>query len=162
MALSLALLSASYSNSQDISTTGNLINYGTAPTSTTGTWNNGVYVNQLCFYAGEPGNCGPNPSIRPGGYINFSYGTSDLNQVININTALSAGGTGVQLAGFNYSLWAKNGNGWDDARQDYLAAYVKLYGAGGNLIANYDYSEATNNKYNWTIKTTDIKATKYW
>jgi hypothetical protein len=109
-----------------------------------------VYVNQLCFYAGEPGNCGPNPSIRPGGYINFSYGTADLNQVININTALSAGGAGVQLSGFNYSFMAKNGNGWDDARQDYLAAYVKLYGSGGNLIANYDYSAATNNKYNWT------------
>jgi hypothetical protein len=143
-------LSTSYSNAQDISTTGNLINYGTAPTSTTSTWNNGVYVNQLCFYAGEPGNCGPNPSIIPGGRIHFSYGTADLNQVININTALSAGGTGVQLAGFTYSLWAKNGNGWDDARQDYLAAYVKLYGSGGNLIANYDYSAATNNKYNWT------------
>jgi hypothetical protein len=150
LALSLALLSASYSNSQDISTTGNLINYSTSPTGTTSTWNNGVYVNQLCFYAGEPGNCGPNPSIRPGGYINFSYGTADLNQVININTALSAGGTGVQLSGFNYSFMAKNGNGWDDARQDYLAAYVKLYGSGGNLIANYDYSAATNNKYNWT------------
>ena len=146
----MAFLSTSYSNAQDISTTGNLINYGTAPTSTTSTWNNGVYVNQLCFYAGEPGNCGPNPSVRPGGYINFSYGTADLNQVININSALSAGGTGVQLAGFTYSLWAKNGNGWDDARQDYLAAYVKLYGSGGNLIANYDYSAATNNKYNWT------------
>jgi hypothetical protein len=150
LALSLAFLSTNYSNAQDISTTGNLINYGTAPTSTTSTWNNGVYVNQLCFYAGEPGNCGPNPSIIPGGRIHFSYGTADLNQVININTALSAGGTGVQLAGFTYSLWAKNGNGWDDARQDYLAAYVKLYGSGGNLIANYDYSAATNNKYNWT------------
>jgi|APGre2960657404_1045060.scaffolds.fasta_scaffold19982_1 hypothetical protein len=150
LALSLALLSASYSNSQDISTTGNLINYTTSPTGTTSIWNNGVYVNQLCFYAGEPGNCGPNPSVRPGGYINFSYGTADLNQIVNINSALSAGGTGVQLAGFNYSFMAKNGNGWDDARQDYLAAYVKLYGSGGNLIANYDYSAATNNKYNWT------------
>jgi hypothetical protein len=113
-------------------------------------WNNGVYVNQLCFGAGQPGNCGPNPTVRSGGYINFSYGTADLNQVVNINNALSAGGTGVQLAGFTYSLTAKNGNGWDDARQDYLAAYVKLYGAGGNLIANYDYSAVTNNKYNWT------------
>jgi len=151
LALSLAFLSTSYSNSQTADpTTGNLINYGTAPTDTTSTWNNGVYVNQLCFYAGEPGNCGPNPSIIPGGRIHFSYGTADLNQVININNALSAGGTGVQLAGFDYSLWAKNGNGWDDARQDYLAAYVKLYGTGGNLIANYDYSAVTNNKYNWT------------
>jgi len=151
LGLFLACLSTSYSNSQTADpTTGNLINYGTAPTSTTSTWNNGVYVNQLCFYAGEPGNCGPNPSVRQGGYINFSYGTADLNQVVNINNALSSVGAGVQLSGFNYSFMAKNGNGWDDARQDYLAAYVKLYGSGGNLIANYDYSAVTNNKYNWT------------
>jgi hypothetical protein len=150
LALCLAFLFTSYSNAQVDPTTGNLINYGTTPTTTTSTWNNGVYVNQLCFYAGEPGNCGPNPSVRPGGVINFSYGTTDLNQVVNINTALAAGGTGVQLSGFNFSFMAKNGNGWDDARQDYLAAYVKLYGAGGNLISNYDYSAATNNKYNWT------------
>jgi hypothetical protein len=61
------------------------MNYGTSPTGTTSTWNNGVYVDQLCFYAGEPGN----------------------NQVININNALSASGTGVQLAGFNYSFSPK-------------------------------------------------------
>ena len=146
----MASLFTSYSNAQVDPTTGNLINYGTAPTGTTSTWNNGVYVNQLCFYAGEPGNCGPNPSIRNGGIINFSYGTADLNQVVNINSALSAGGTGVQLSGFTYSFMAKNGNGWDDGRQDYLAAYVKLYGAGGNQIANYDYSSATDRKYNWT------------
>ena len=146
----MASLFTSYSNAQVDPTTGNLINSGTSPTDTTSTWNNGVYVNQLCFYAGEPGNCGPNPSIRNGGTINFSYGTADLNQVININNALSMGGTGVQLSGFNYSFMAKNGNGWDDARQDYLAAYVKLYSAGGNLVANYDYSSATDRKYNWT------------
>ena len=138
------------SNSQVDSTTGNLINYGTSATDTTSKWNNGVYVNQLCFYAGEPGNCGPNPSIREGNYINFSYGTTDLNQVININRALAAGGTGVQLSGFNFGFMAKNGNGWDDARQDYLAAYVKLYNSGGGLAANYDYSAQTDRKYNWT------------
>ena len=147
----MAFLSISYSNSQTVDpTTGNLINTGTAPTYTTSTWNNGVYVNQLCFYAGEPGNCGPNPSIGNGGVINFSYGTADLNQVININRALAAGGTGVQLSGFNFGFSAKNGNGWDGGQQDYLAAYVKLYGSGGNEIANYDYSSATNRLYNWT------------
>jgi hypothetical protein len=151
LALCLAFLSTSYSNSQTVDpTTGNLINSGTASTDTTSVWNNGVYVNQLCFYAGEPGNCGPNPSIRPGGAINFSYGTADLYQIININKALEAAGTGIQLSGFNYSFSAKNGNGWDGGQQDYLAAYVKLYGSGGNQIANYDYSAATNNKYNWT------------
>ena len=146
----MAFLFTSYSNAQVDPTTGNLINYGTTPTTTTSTWNNGVYVNQLCFYAGEPGNCGPNPSVRPGGVINFSYGTTDLNQVVNINTALAAGGTGVQLSGFNFSFMAKNGNGWDGGQQDYLAAYVKLYGSGGNQIANYDYSSATDKLYGWT------------
>jgi len=151
LALFLAFLSTSYSNSQTVDpTTGNLINTGTSPTDTTSTWNNGVYVNQLCFYAGEPGNCGPNPSISNGGIINFSYGMTDLNQVININRALAAGGTGVQLSGFNFGFMAKNGNGWDNGQQDYLAAYVKLYGSGGNQIANYDYSSSTNKLYGWT------------
>jgi hypothetical protein len=138
------------SNAQVDSTTGNLINYGTTPTDTTSTWNNGVYVNTLCFQAGQPGNCGPYPSIRNGSNINFSYGTADLNQIVNINRALAAGGTGVQLSGFNFSFTAKNGNGWDDGRQDYLAAYVKFYNAGGGLAANYDYSAQTNQRYNWT------------
>jgi hypothetical protein len=151
LVLFLACLSTSYSNSQTVDpSTGNLINTGTSPTDTTSTWNNGVYVNTLCFYAGEPGNCGPNPSIRDGGTINFSYGLTDLNQVININKALAIGGTGVQLSGFNFGFSAKNGNGWDGGSQDYLAAYVKLYGAGGNQIANYDYSSSTNQLYNWT------------
>ena len=139
------------SNAQVDSTTGNLINYGTGATATTSIWNNGVYVNQLCFQAGQPGNCGPNPSVRAAsGNINFSYGMTDLNQIVNINSALSAGGTGVQLSGFNFGFMAKNGNGWDDARQDYLAAYVKFYNAGGGLAANYDYTSQTNQRYNWT------------
>ena len=110
-----------------------------------------MYVNSLtCWQGGDPGNCGPNPSVRPGGFINYSYGTVDLNQIVNINKALSISGSTVQLSGFNFGFTAKNGNGWDDARQDYLAAYVKLYGSSGNQVANYDYSSQTNRKYNWT------------
>ena len=149
MALLLAFLSTNYSNAQD-STTSNLINYGSSPTDTTSIWNNGIYVNQLCFQAGQPGNCGPNPSVRPNGVINYSYGTVDLNQIVNINRALSIGGSGVQLSGFNFGFMAKNGNGWDDGRQDYLSAYVKLYGSTGNQVANYDYTSQTNRRYNWT------------
>ena len=150
-ALYLALLFSNCSNAQVDSATGNLINYTGSPTDTTSTWNNGVYVNQLtCWAGGQPGNCGPYPSVRPGGLINFSYGTVDLNQVVNINRALAAGGSGVQLSGFNFSFMAKNGNGWDDGRQDYLAAYVKFYNAGGSLAANYDYTSQTNQRYNWT------------
>ena len=153
LALCWASLSTTLSvNAQTIdSTTGNLINTGTTPTDTTSVWNNGVYVNQLCFQAGQPGNCGPTPSIRAAsGNINFSYGTTDLNQIVNINRALAAGGSGVQLSGFNFGFTAKNGNGWDDGRQDYLAAYVKFYGSAGNQVANYDYSSQTNQRYNWT------------
>ena len=151
MALSLAFLSASYSNSQTVdTTTGNLINYSGSPTDTTSIWNNGVYVNQLCFGAGQPGNCGPNPSIRDGNNINFSYGTVDLNQIVNINRALSISGSIVQLNGFNFGFTAKNGNGWDDGRQDYLSAYVKLYGSTGSQVASYDYTAQTNQRYNWT------------
>ena len=139
------------SNAQVVSTTGNLINYGTTPTDTTSTWNNGVYVNQLgCFGGNTPGNCGPYPSVQTNGNINFSYGQVDLHQIVNINRALAAGGTGLQLSGFNFGFMAKNGNGWDDGRQDYLSAYVKLYNAGGGLAANYDYTSQTNQKYNWT------------
>ena len=151
MALFLALLCSGYSNSQTVDpTTGNLINTGSTATDTTSTWNNGVYVNQLCFGAGQPGNCGPNPSVRPGGVINYSYGTVDLNQIVNINKALSIGGSGVQLSGFNFGFMAKNGNGWDDGRQDYLGAYVKFYNSAGGLASTYDYTSYTNNRYNWT------------
>jgi hypothetical protein len=74
----------------------------------------------------------------------------DLNQVVNINKALAIGGSGVQLSGFNFGFMAKNGNGWDDGRQDYLGAYVKLYNSGGGLAANYDYTSQTNRRYYWT------------
>ena len=148
----MALLCSSYSNSQTVDpTTGNLINTGSTATDTTSTWNNGVYVNQLtCWGGGDPGNCGPYPSIRPGGVINYSFGTVDLNQIVNINKALSIGGSGVQLSGFNFGFMAKNGNGWDDARQDYLGAYVKFYNSAGSLASTYDYTDQTNRKYNWT------------
>ena len=147
----MALLCSNYSNSQTVDpTTGNLINTGTSATDTTSKWNNGVYVDQLCFGWGGPGNCGPNPSVRPGGVINYSYGTVDLNQIVNINKALSIGGSGVQLSGFNFGFMAKNGNGWDDGRQDYLGAYVKFYNSTGSLASTYDYTSYTNRKYNWS------------
>lgn len=151
MALCLVLLSLNYSNAQVDSTTGNLVNFTGSPTSTTGNWVNGVYVNQICFQAGQPGNCGPNPSIRAeSGSINFSYGNVNLNQVVNINNALAEAGTGVLLSGFNFGFRAKNGNGWDDGRQDYLSAYVNIYNNAGKVVENYDYTQYTNRKYNWS------------
>ena len=132
--------------------TGNLVNWTapntTAPTtSTTSPWINGVYTNTLCFYAGDPGNCGPNPTVTPGS-INFSYGTTNIYQVTSVAAALPNSGTGLNVNGYNFSFMAKNGNGWDDGRQDYLMAYVKFYGPNGNTVANYDYN--LDYKFDWT------------
>jgi hypothetical protein len=87
--------------------------------------------------------------VLPSRQIHFSYGLVDLNQIVNINRALSISGSVVQLSGFNFSFTAKNGNGWDDGRQDYLGAYVKLYGSTGSQVASYDYTAQTNQRYNW-------------
>jgi hypothetical protein len=131
-------------------TTGNLVNFTGTPTATTGNWVNGVYVNQLCFQAGQPGNCGPYPSVNQSGSINFSYGGVNLYQVVNIEQALKAAGSNLQVTGFNFGFAAKNGNGWDDGRQDYLNAYVQFYRPDGGLAATYGYGQYTNRLYNWT------------
>jgi len=131
-------------------TTGNLVNFTGTPTATTGNWLNGVYVNQLCFQAGDLGNCGPYPSVQRTGNINFSYGGVNLYQVVNIQQALKAAGNNLQLTGFNFGFTAKNGNGWDDGRQDYLNAYVQFYRPDGGVAATYGYGQYTNRKYDWT------------
>jgi hypothetical protein len=149
-----ALLLSSYSASTNAvtpdPTTGNLVNFTGTPTATTGNWVNGVYVNQLCFHAGDPGNCGPYPSVQQTGNINFSYGGVNLYQVVNIGQALKAAGSNLQVTGFNFGFAAKNGNGWDDGRQDYLNAYVQFYRPDGGVAALYGYGQYTNRLYNWT------------
>jgi len=150
-----ACLLSSYSvstNSQPQDpTTGNLLNLTGTPTATTSNWVNGVYVTSLtCWQAGDPGNCGPNPSVyRNYNLINFSYGAVDLHQVVNINAALKSAGNNLQVTGFNFGFMAKNGNGWDNGQQDYLDAYVKFYKSNGSLAAFYDYGQYTNAQYNW-------------
>ena len=151
MALCLVLLFSSYSNAQTDPTTGNLINFTGNLTDTTSNWNNGVYVNSLtCWQPGGPGNCGPNPNVQTNGTINFSYGQVDLHQIVNINAGLASVGSSVRLSGFNFGFTAKNGNGWDNGQQDYLSAYVKIYNTAGSVVENYDYTQYTDRKYNWT------------
>ena len=155
-ALLLTGYSASVNSQTTDSTTGNLTNFTGSPTTTTSVWNNAGSVGQqlTCWQGGDPGYCGPNPRVSAWGagsnVINFSYGTVDLNQIVNINKALAISGSVVQLSGFNFGFTAKNGNGWDNGAQDYLSAYVKLYGSSGNQVAAYDYTSQTNRKYNWT------------
>ena len=155
--LCLATLPLSYSNAQvnqldptQIYTTGNIVQQ-TIKGSNTTPWVNGVYQDNLtCWAGGNPGYCGPNAIVRPGNNINFSYGLTDLHQVQAVASALPNSGTGLLVKGFNFSFTAKNGNGWDDARQDYLVAYVNFYKANGSLAEAYDYSAQTNRKYDWS------------
>ena len=160
MALCLASLFITLSsNSQTVDpTTGELINFSGSPTSTTSNWNNAGSVGQqlTCWQGGDPGYCGPLPRVSAWGtgsnVINYSYGLTDINQVINVNNAIAnANGstTGINVTGFRFSFTAKNGNGWDNGQQDQLNAYVKFYDSTNTkTLENYNYD--LNRRFNWT------------
>ena len=148
----MALLFASYSNSQQvIDTTGNLTNFTNQATGTTSTWQNaGTIGEQLtCWEPGGPGYCGPLPRVAAWGtgsnVINFSYGLTDLNQTVAIKNALPNSGTGLQVNGFNFSFQAKNGNGWDNGMTDNLSAYVSIYNnTNSKVLENYNWDLSYN------------------
>ena len=165
----MACLFTSYSNSQEavyqtttagttnttelvpgtVYSTGNIVQPVIAG-SNTSPWVNGVYQPYLqCMYGGQPGNCGPNPSVTPlysNGYMVFSYGYTDLYQAQSIASVLPT--TGLRVNGYNFGFTAKNGSGWDDGRVDTLSAYVSFYGTDGKVkdYTNYDL----NSKFDWT------------
>ena len=119
--------------------------------SGTGTtpWVNGVYQDSLtCWAWGNPGYCGPNAIVRPGNNINFSFGQTDLYQTQAVANILPNSGTGLRVNGYNFGFTAKNGNGWDDGRVDYLSAYVHFTDKSGNIV-EYDSYNLTY-KYDWS------------
>jgi hypothetical protein len=93
LALGLALCFFSYSNAQQIDTSGNLINNNN--------WSGAVY-------GADPGGCCASISGAGALYdtttdtIMFSYGLDTLVQTIGLQQAL--GGTGVEVRGYNYSF----------------------------------------------------------
>ena len=128
-------------------TTGNVVQ--TTPQGGPTPWVNGVYQNNLtCWGYGDPGYCGPNPIVRPGDSINFSYGMTNLYQMQTIANVLPNTGTGLRVDGYNFGFTAKNGNGWDDGRLDYLTAYVSFYDPKGYTVFNKNYD--LNSRFNWT------------
>lgn len=132
--------------------TGNIVNWGPPASNGGGVspWINGVYQQQLtCWGPGGPGNCGPMPTvISNAGTINFSYGMTDIHQIANINSALPSNSTGLRVNGYNFSFYAKNGNGWDNGQQDYLTAYVKFQDTKGSTVVDNQYN--LNYKFDWT------------
>ena len=128
-------------------TTGSIVQ--TTPQGGPTPWVNGVYQNNLtCWAWGDPGYCGPNPIVRPGDSINFSYGMTNLYQMQAIANVLPNSGTGLSVNGYNFGFTAKNGNGWDDGRMDYLTAYVNFYDPKGSTVFNKNYD--LNSRFNWT------------
>lgn len=157
----LLFTSYSVSNAQvpnldptQVYSTGNLTTYSPAGSTTTSSWQNvGQWGGSLsCWGPGGPGYCGPLPYVNANGNnsINFSYGFTDLYQVVNIANALPNSGSGLRVNGFNFGFTAKNGNGWDNGQQDYLVAYVNLYKADNTLAQSYNYGSYTNQQYNWS------------
>ena len=131
--------------------TGNIVQ----PTTTTSgsTWTGAVYQDQLtCWYSGDPGYCGPNAIVRPGNALNFSYGSTYVYQQQHISTLLPSS-TGLQVNGYNFGFYAKNGNGWDGGGLDQLTALVRFWDNTGNKGATnllYGTSYNLNYKFDWT------------
>ena len=132
-------------------TTGNIVQ--NTPQGGPTPWVGGVYQDNLtCWAWGDPGNCGPNPTVRPGGNINFSYGSTYLYPQHLVSSLLPSG-SGLQVNGYNFGFTAKNGNGWDDGRVDQLTALVRFWdNTGGRDANNLLYGDVYDltRKYNWT------------
>lgn len=126
-----------------VSSTGNLVG---------STWNNGYSVPELTCWGDARGsvNCSPGgtPYVRPGGAINFSYSFTELYQSRAMADVLPYSGSGLMVTGFQFNWMSKNGNSWDDARQDQLSAYVQMYSKGGQWIEAQSYN--LNYKHDWT------------
>lgn len=148
--MSVNLLTPSNAQTLDptqVYTTGNIVQQ--TPQGGPTPWVNGVYQNNLdCWAWGLFGYCGPNPTVRPGNNINFSFGMTDLHQVQAVANALPNSGSGLIVKGYNFGFTAKNGNGWDDGRVDTLSAYVNFYNPQGTTVFNKNYD--LNYKFNWT------------
>jgi hypothetical protein len=141
LALSLALLSASYSNSQnldpvtgtELNSTGNVLNLsGSLPWTNTVTGSaGGISGGNIPAY---------NPST---GNIIFGYTQATVSQSIAINNALATAGTGIQLSGYKYQWQINNDLNNGGGNRGTLTANVSLTGSTGNVLEsfNYDYNQ---------------------
>ena len=142
MALCLAFLSISYSNSQNLdpvtgltlNTTGNVLNLGGGLP-----WSNTV--------SGQAGGVsgGDVPAYNPGtGNIIFGYSQATVSQSIAINTALANAGLGIQLSGYKYAWQIHNDLTNGGGNRGSLTANVSLTGATGNVLESFSYDYNQN------------------
>jgi len=135
LALSLALLPASYSNAQD-SVTSNLVN----PTE----WSNVIYMDnsQLSQVEGTGG--GPTPAFNTDtNTIRFSYTPYTVSQIIAINSVLS--GQGIRVSGFNYSWKIYNDLENCCSTSGSLSVHGSLTDKSGKVLESYNYDYSLTN-----------------
>jgi hypothetical protein len=129
----------SFSNAQQIDSTGNLINDGA--------WSG------IGAYAPDPNDCCSNPSGSFPLYdtstntIKWSYSTVNVTQTIGIQSALSSLGMGLVVQGYNYSFDAKNlsENG---AGYDTFGYNTWLTNSSGQVLLSQGSNLTT--PFNWT------------
>jgi hypothetical protein len=142
LALCLAFLSISYSNSQNLdpvtgltlNTTGNVLNLGGGLP-----WSNTV--------SGQAGGVsgGDVPAYNSGtGNIIFGYSQATVSQSIAINTALANAGLGIQLSGYKYAWQIHNDLTNGGGNRGSLTANVSLTGATGNVLESFSYDYNQN------------------
>ena len=126
----------SFSNAQQIDTTGNLINNGN--------WSGVTYGYDPNDCCSNPGGSQPLYELNQG-IIKWSYGQSTVSQSIGIQNALSEAGTGLQVHGYNWSWWVRNDNGgtWQGG-VDTLSYWINTTNSSGQLI---DQMAGTYNTY---------------
>lgn len=126
LALCFSLSSKAQDTTVETYTTGNVINPGS--------WTGAVYGT-------DPGDCCSNPGGSQPLYevnqniIKWSYGYATVSQQIALQQALSFGGTGLKLHGYNWSWWVRNDNGGEiQGGTDTLNYWVDTTSSNGTLL----------------------------
>jgi hypothetical protein len=79
---------------------------------------------------------GPTPIYNPEtNTITWSYNQQSVLNVIAINAALSAAGTGIRITGYNYS-WEYYNQGFNSGS---LSAFTQLISSSGSLLEQHSY-----------------------
>jgi len=128
LALCLATCFSLPSKAQDY-TTDNLVN---------GTWHGTVTNTSVSGGDGShTQGSGPVPIYNPNtNTITWSYSQYSALNIIGVNAALSAAGTGIRISGYNYS--------WEYYNQDFnrgiLSAITQQYSSSGTVLEQYSYA----------------------
>jgi hypothetical protein len=153
LALCLASLFTSYSNSQTLESTSNLLNLGGGLP-----WNNTV----TGAAGGTSG--GTTPAYNPStGNIIFGYVENTVSQSVAVNTALAAAGTGIQLLGYKYSWDINNDLTNGGGNRGTLTGNVALTGPGNSVLEqySYDYSQTNTGSGFQTFSGTQLFTNQY-